>query len=167
MDVRITVPFIVNCKIYTHTTTNKTLLTEFSHQINLFGAGYFHRQRRVDMPCCLTVFPCFGTLYSIPQNSMLLEILRSVVWQQNFFMYNFTLSLVIVGNAVILIFDFLSRNVCGFCYCACAFSSAYDFGVKMINRYMNISFHNSVYTFLKICNRLKTGLKQALFFCSI
>lgn len=115
----------------------------------------------------LTVFSRFGLFNGVPQNRTLLKMRRSIIGQQDFLMYDFTLSAVIVSNSVILIFYFFTRNVCSLCYRACAFSSAYDFDVKMINGYMNISFYNSVYIFFKIYNRLKIGLKQALFFCNL
>jgi hypothetical protein len=66
MDVRITVTLIVNCKIGAHSATYKTLLTEFPHQIYLLDTKNFNRQRRVNMPCGLTVFSCFGLFYSVP-----------------------------------------------------------------------------------------------------
>ena len=162
MDVWITVPLIVNCKIGAHSTTNKTLLTEFPYQINLFGAGYFNGQRRINMPCRLTVFSRFGLFNSVPQYSTLLKMRRSIIGQKNFFMYNFTLFTVIVNNLVVLIFDFFARNVCRLCDRTCAFSSTYDFDVKMINRYINLPFDRSaIYGFMKIIFK---SLRKSLVF---
>lgn len=140
MDVRITVPFIVNCKIGAHSLCNKTLLTEFPYQINLFITRYFHRQSRVNMPCRLTVFSRFGFFHSVPQYRPLFKMRRSIIGQQNFLMYNFTFSAVIVNFFVVLIFDFFTRNVCSLCDRACVFPAAYDFDVEMINCYINLPF---------------------------
>lgn len=82
-------------------------------------------------------------------------MLLSIIGQQNFLMYNFTLPSVIVNFFVILIFDFLSRNVRSFSDRTYDFSSAYNFNVKMINRYINLPFvRSAIYGLTKIILKL-------------
>ena len=88
-------------------------------------------------------------------------------------MYNFTLFTVIVGNSVVLIFNFLSRNVCGFCDRTCTFPSAYDFDVEMINCYKSyLPVWNSFSSFLSfvfwksITNPFISTYKNSRFFKS-
>ena len=129
----ISITFVMNRKIHAHTFCDKVLVAKFPNEVDLLLPGYFSWKCSINTPSGLTVFASFFLFRSIPEHGSFTKPFWCSRRQQDLFVNNFVLAVVVMGDTVSLIFDLLSGDVGCFCDAACTGASRYDLDTEMIN----------------------------------
>ena len=111
----ISVPFVMECKVCTHTGVNKVVLHIGPDKGKLLlwyqftGQGHFHLAGKLAVP------GFFNLLHTVPEGGAVCKLRRGVGGQHDFCMDNAALVGVVVGQAVPLICQFSAAAVgsCG------------------------------------------------------